>query len=470
MTAGPREPCDLSRDQEPVVSPGVARGSTPTVTGVSPHRVVIIGGGFAGVRVAQRLGRLPGVEITLVDRANHHLFQPLLYQVATGLLSEGQIAPALRSMFRSAPSVRTVMGEIERIDLDRRVVCGELFEELDLPYDTLVVAAGSEDSYFGHDDWSRWALPMKSLDDAARIRSHILGALEMAEQVSAGPDREAWLTYAVVGGGPTGVELAGQLSVLIHRVLHDEYRAFDPSARRIILLDAAGAVLPSFAPSLQRRARRDLEGLGIDVRVGHTVVGVDADGIEADGPEGRVRIAAHTIIWSAGVRAAGLAAVLGTAAGIKLGTGGRVPVGSDLTLPGHPEVFVVGDMADLPGVPGLAPAAIQQGVHAARVIAARLEHRAAPGPFRYVDKGTLATIGRLRGVADIKGVRFGGPIAFLLWAFVHLFYLVGWGNRLGTITRWLWSLAARNRREQVISVGRLLSDREMRAESRLPDD
>lgn len=429
------------------------------MTATVPHRVVIVGGGFAGVRVAGRLAKT-GAEITLIDRANHHLFQPLLYQVATGLLSEGQVAPALRSMFRSAPGVRTLMGEIEEIDLERRVVRGRLLDALELPFDTLVLAAGSEDSYFGHDDWEQWALPMKTLDHAARIRSHILGAFEMAEQTPPGPDRDAWLTYAVVGGGPTGVELAGQLSVLTHRVLRDEYRAFDPASRRIILLDAVDEILPAFAPSLRRRAHRDLEKLGVEVRVRHSVVGVDQRGLDADGPDGRVRISAHTILWSAGVRAAGLAEILGSAAGIELGKGGRVPVGPDLTLPGHPDVFVVGDMADLEGVPGLAPAAIQQGVYAAKVIAARLEHRVAPAPFHYVDKGTVATIGRQRAVADIKGVRFGGPIAFLLWAFVHLFYLVGWGNRLGTVMRWLWSLVARNRREQVVSVTSLLSDRQ----------
>ena len=423
-----------------------------------PHRVVIVGGGFAGVRVAGRLAK-SGAQITLVDRANHHLFQPLLYQVATGLLSEGQIAPALRSMFRSAPAVRVLMGEIDEIDLERRIVRGRSLEGLDLEYDTLVVAAGSQDSYFGHDDWARWAMPMKSLDDASRIRSRILGAFEMAEQAPAGPERDAWLTYAVVGAGPSGVELAGQLSVLTHRVLRDEYRAFDPANRRIILLDAVDEVLPAFAPSLRRRAHRDLEHLGIDVRVRHMVVGVDEEGLDADGPEGRVRIPARTIIWSAGVQAADLAQVIGEAAGITLGKGGRVPVGADLTLAGHPEVFVAGDIADLEGVPGLAPAAIQQGVYAARVIAARLEGRPAPAPFRYVDKGTLATIGRQRAVADIKGLRFGGPIAFGLWAIVHLFYLVGWGNRVGTITRWLWSLVARNRREQVISVRSLRSSR-----------
>ncbi|HTU31604.1 MAG TPA: NAD(P)/FAD-dependent oxidoreductase [Solirubrobacteraceae bacterium] len=440
------------------------------MAGSEPHRVVIVGGGFAGVRAATRLAK-SGAEITLIDRANHHLFQPLLYQVATGLLSEGQVAPALRSMFRSMGAVRTLMGEIEEIDLEGKVVRGHLLEELEVPYDTLVLAAGSEDSYFGHDDWEQWALPMKTLDHAARIRSHILGAFEMAEQEPPGPARDAWLTYAVVGAGPTGVELAGQLSVLTHRVLRDEYRAFDPADRRIILLDAVDEILPSFAPSLQRRAHRDLEKLGVDVRVRHKVVGVDDSGLDAEGPEGHVRISAHTILWSAGVQAAGLAKILGAAAHIELGKGGRVPVGPDLTLAGHPEVFVVGDMADLEGVPGLAPAAIQQGIYAAKVIAARLDGRPAPAPFHYVDKGTLATIGRQRAVADIKGIRFGGPVAFALWAVVHLFYLVGWGNRVGTVTRWLWSLVARNRREQVISVTSLLSDRrvEERVQSRVDD-
>ncbi|HEY3773901.1 MAG TPA: NAD(P)/FAD-dependent oxidoreductase [Solirubrobacteraceae bacterium] len=438
------------------------------MTAASPHRVVIVGGGFAGVRVTGRLAK-SGAEITLIDRANHHLFQPLLYQVATGLLSEGQVAPALRSMFRSAPAVRTLMGEIEEINLERRVVRGRLLEDLELPYDTLVLAGGSEDSYFGHDDWEQWALPMKTLDHAARIRSHILGAFEMAEQEPPGPERDGWLTYAVVGAGPTGVELAGQLSVLTHRVLRDEYRAVDPADRRIILLDAVEEILPSFAPSLQRRAHRDLEKLGVDVRVRHKVVGVDERGLDADGPDGRVRISAHTIIWSAGVQAARLAEILGASAGIELGKGGRVPVGPDLTLAGHPEVFVIGDMADLEGVPGLAPAAIQQGVYAAKVIEARLQGRAAPAPFHYVDKGTLATIGRQRAVADIKGLRFGGPIAFVLWAVVHLFYLVGWGNRVGTVTRWLWSLVARNRREQVISVASLLSDRQIEADLSEPE-
>lgn len=419
-----------------------------------PHRVVIVGGGFGGVRVAQKLADAP-VQITLIDRANHHLFQPLLYQVATGELSDGQIAPALRSMFRAEKPVRVLLGDVTSIDLDGRTVHTTSLEPLDVAYDTLVLAGGSADSYFGHDDWAEWALSMKTLEEAARIRSRILGAFEMAEQTPAGAARDAWLTFALVGAGPTGVELAGQLSVLIHSVLRDEYRSIDPAAAQIILLDAVDDVLASFHPSLQRRAHRDLTKLGVDVRPRHSVVGVDSAGLDVDGPDGRVRIPARTIIWSAGVKAAPLADILARAAGLTPDKGGRIPVESDLTVAGHPEVFVIGDMAAIDGVPGLAPAAIQEGVHAAKVIAARLGGRPAPRPFHYVDKGTVATIGRQRAVVDIKGLRFGGPLAFLIWAIIHLYYLVGWGNRIGTVTRWMWSLLARNRREQVISVSSL---------------
>lgn len=416
-----------------------------------PHRVVIVGGGFAGTRVAAQLARLP-VQVTLIDRVNHHLFAPLLYQVAAAELSEGQIAPALREMFRRQENVRVLLGEVDAIDAERRVVHARSADPLEIGYDTLVIAAGAADSYFGHPEWSSWALPMKTLDDAEVLRSRILGAFEMAEAAEAGPARDAWLTFAIVGAGPTGVELAGQLSVLCHRILRDEFRSIDPRTAHIVLLDAVDEVLPEFHPRLRSKARHDLVRLGVDVRTHHSVVGGDDHGIEAEGPDGHVRIPARTVIWSAGVQAVPVAQALADATGIELGRGGRIPVGDELTIAGHPEIFAIGDIASIDEVPGVAPAAIQQGVHAGKVIAARLEGAPAPAPFRYVDKGTLAVIGRQRAVADVAGARFSGVPAFVLWALVHLYYLVGWGNRFGTIGRWLWSLLARNRLEQVITV------------------
>src|SRR5271166_1243995 len=411
------------------------------------HRVVIVGGGFGGLRAAKALSRLP-VDVTLIDRNNHHVFQPLLYQVATGVLSEGQVAPALRSFFRRRQSVHVQMGEVRGFDLARRVVHTWCGREHEVPYDSLIVAAGASHSYFGHDEWDTIAPGLKTLDDASRLRSRILGAFEMAEQSQPGEERDAWLTFVVVGAGPTGVELAGQLSVLSRVILRGEYRAYDPAKARVLLLAAGPSVLPMYRESLRAQAERDLHRLGIDVQLGAKVVGVGEDGVTVESAGVARRILAHTTIWAAGVRASPLAGVLAEATGAELDRAGRLRVGPELALPGHPEVFVIGDMAAIPNVPGLARAATEQGAYVAGLIERRLRGKPLPPPFRYVDRGSLATIGRGRAVGTVLGVDLRGLPAFLAWGAVHLLGVPGWANRLDALARWMWMALARDRRER----------------------
>jgi NADH dehydrogenase len=428
---------------------------------VGPHRVVIVGGGFGGVRAARALEGAD-VEITLIDRTNHHLFQPLLYQVATGVLSAGQIAPALRSLFRGQQNVRVLLASVSDVDLERRFVRAVAKDEMRIPYDTLILATGATHSYFGHDEWSALAPGMKTLDDAGRLRSRILGAFELAEQEADLRERRAWLTFAIVGAGPTGVELAGQITTLARRVLRGEYRTIDPAQARIVLLDAAPAVLNGFAGRLQRRAERDLRDLGVEVELGAPVVDIDPGGVTVGGADGRARrIDARTVIWAAGVRSSSLATLVGQRVGASVDRSGRVRVLDDLSLPGHPEVFAIGDMIALEGVPGTAQPAIQEGKYVASVVRARLSGRNVPGPFKYRNLGMMATIGRTRAVADLFGkVRIGGFPAFMVWAVIHLVYLVGWGNRFGAVARWLWTFLARNRRERLISLASLAGEEE----------
>jgi NADH:quinone reductase (non-electrogenic) len=424
----------------------------------SAHRIVVVGGGFGGVRAARMLSGI-GAEITLIDRTNHHLFQPLLYQVATGVLSAGQIAPALRSLFRRQPDVRVLLAEATDVDLDQRIVHARGVESLEIPYDTLIVAAGATHSYFGHDEWEELAPGMKTLDDAAHLRSRILGAFEMAEQEPDPQARRAWLTFAIIGGGPTGVELAGQIRLLANRVLRGEYRRIDPADAQVVLLDGAPSLLGPFAESLRERARRDMIAMGVDVELDSPVTEVDNLGVTVGDGEQRRRIAARTVIWAAGVKAAPIGARLAEHSGAQVDRSGRLRVGPDLTLPGHPEVFAIGDMIALDGVPGTAQPAIQEGKYVARVITARLQGHAPHRPFRYVDLGMMAVIGRTRAVADLFGkVRVGGFPAFLIWGIIHLVYLVGWGNRFGAVSRWLWTIIARNRRERLISMSSLAGD------------
>ena len=427
------------------------------------HRVVIVGGGFGGLRAAKALSRLP-VDVTLVDRVNHHLFQPLLYQVATGVLSAGQIAPPLRSLFRHHPSVRVLLADVQGFDLERRLVHAQGERAIELPYDTLIVAAGASHSYFGHDDWTIVAPGMKTLDDANRVRSRILAAFELAELAEPGREREAWLTFAIVGAGPTGVELAGQLAILTQRILRGEYRAVNPAKARIVLLDAAPTVLPMYPPKPRAHAERDLRKLGIDVQLDSAAVNIDPYGIDVDGQAGRRRLPARTVIWSAGVKASPLAAALAAAGGAERDRAGRLLVAPDLTLPGHPEVFAIGDLAAVPDVPGVAPAAIQEGAYVAKVVRARLRGKRPPRPFEYRDKGTIAIIGRGRAVGNVFGVNVAGLPASLAWALIHLRYLVGWGNRFGTVARWMWTGLARDRRERLISVVSVVSDERAQAE------
>ena len=428
---------------------------------MSAHRVVVVGGGFGGLQATRGL-RGAGVEITLIDRRNFHLFQPLSYQVATGALSPGEVAYPLRAVFKRDRNVRVLLAEVERFDLERRELVLRPVDGLPapdrVPYDTLIVAGGSRYSYFGHDEWSEHAAEVKSLESALRVRSRILAAFEAAELERDPGLRGEWLTFAVVGAGPTGVEMAGQIAELARDTLRSDFRAADPGSGRILLIEAADRVLTGFPPSLSAKAERSLRRLGVTPVLGGTVVDVDETSVTVEHADGaRDRIPARTVVWAAGVTASGLATALADLTGAEQDRAGRVTVEPDLTLPGHPEVLALGDMVRVRGrdgaaitFPGVAPVAMQQGRYAAKAVRARLQGRTPP-PFRYLDKGNLATIGRAAAVADIKGVRISGFLAWLTWLVVHLFYLVGFQNRLLVMIRWSFSFATRGRGARLIT-------------------
>ncbi len=419
-------------------------------------KVVIVGGGFGGVRVAHAL-RHADVDITLVDRTNHHLFQPLLYQVATGILSPGLIAPALRRVVKKQPNIRTLLAEVHDIDLQGKVVqaLGPNEQHIRLPYDYLVVAGGATHAYFGHDEWAPFAPGMKSIEDARMLRSQILGAYELAELATDEKEKDAYLTFVVVGAGPTGVEVTGQLAELAHHVLPDEYRAIDTRQAKIILLDAAPSVLPSFAPKLQRYTQRRMEKMGVDVRLNTAATEMDSQSITVTGPNGVETIVARTKIWAAGVQASPLAALLAKATGTATDRAGRVEVDPDCSLPGAEGVYAIGDMVNtVDRLPGVAQVAMQQGTYVGRLIAARVKgDSTTPAPFRYVDKGSMATIGARQAVADVRGIKITGWLGYLLWCYVHVMFLIGWGNRLGTLYNWVRSLRyARHRGHRLINM------------------
>jgi NADH:ubiquinone reductase (H+-translocating) len=418
------------------------------------HRVVIVGGGFGGLPATRLLARTRA-EVTLLDRRNHHLFQPLLYQVATGILSPGQIAPVFRHLFRKHENVRTELVEVTGFDLDERIVHAKSIPglEVDFPYDSLIVAAGAGQSYFGHDEFALIAPGMKTIDDAFELRRRIYGAFEVAETATTDEARRYLTTVVVVGAGPTGVELAGQVRELAVRALRNEFRSIDPSHVRVVLADGGKEPLANFGDHLADRAAATLTKMGVELRMGCRVTDIDAFGATLSGPDGDERITAATVIWAAGVQASPLAEALGKATGADVDRQGRVAALPDLTLPGHPEVFVVGDMAALDKLPGVCEVAMQGGLHAANTIRRRMKGDDKSVDFKYRDLGSAATIGRFKAVVSVKGLRLSGFPGWVVWLFVHIGFLNGYGNRVSALWRWGKAMVGRSRPERVFSVG-----------------
>jgi NADH dehydrogenase len=413
---------------------------------------VIVGGGFGGLFAAKALRRRD-VDVTVIDRTNHHLFQPLLYQVATGLLSEGDIAPPIRDVLRHQQNACVVLGEVTDVELDTRCVTVDAVRERrHFTYDSLIVATGARQSYFGSPEFAHEAPGMKTIDDALELRGRIFGAFEMAERETDPIARRRWLTFVVVGAGPTGVELAGQLAELSQGSLRSNFRRIDPAGARVVLLDAAPTILATFPEDLRQRAARDLENMEVEIHLGTMVTGVDERGIDTNSAKWPVRrIEAATKIWAAGVEGSPLGRILADAAGLELDRAGRVKVEPDCTLPGHPEVFVIGDLMSLDRLPGVAQVAIQSGRHAAQTIVRRLAGDTTRRPFRYRDLGTMATISGLRAIGVLGKLRVAGFPAWVLWLVVHLMTLTGFKNRLLVLFKWTVAFLARGRAERVIT-------------------
>jgi NADH dehydrogenase len=438
------------------------------MTQASTHRVVVVGGGFAGVRCCMGLARA-NVDVTLVDRRNFHLFQPLLYQVATGGLSPGDIAAPLRTVLKGQKNARVVLGEVKDI-VDKTVVVDEGDGHVaPLPFDTLVVATGATHSYFGKDQWQDIAPGLKTIEDATAIRAKVLESFERAELEDDAAKRDALMTFVIVGGGPTGVELAGALGELSRETMKGEFRTIDPAKARIVLLEGGPRILSMYVDKLAAYAQRTLERLGVEVRTGAKVVGIDAGGVDVEtappagapsGAPGKERIAAHTVLWGAGVAGSPLGKVLKEKCGAELDRAGRVTVEADCTLKGRSDVFVLGDLAayghtdDKKPLPGVAPVAMQMGTYAGRVIAARVAGKPAPAAFKYMDKGTMAVIGRNHAVARVGfGLNWNlrGFPAWLAWLFIHVLYLVDYENRILVIMQWGNNYLTRNRGARLIA-------------------
>jgi NADH:quinone reductase (non-electrogenic) len=429
---------------------------TESATPRKRHHVVIVGSGFGGLTAAQSLKRAD-VDITLISKTTSHLFQPLLYQVATGILSEGEIAPTTRLVLRRQQNVRVLLGEVESIDLEANTVNAKLMSlRTAAHFDSLIVAAGAQQSYFGNDHFATFAPGMKTIDDALELRGRILGAFEAAEVATDPAERERRLTFVVVGAGPTGVELAGQIAELADRTLAGAFRTIKPSECRVILIEGAGAVLPPMGPKLGAKAQKRLEKMGVEIQLNALVTNVDYSGVavkDKDGTERRIECACK--VWSAGVQANPLGKMLAEQSeGTETDRAGRVIVEPDLSVKGHPNVFVVGDLMSVPNVPGMAQGAIQGAKYVTKLIKRELAGRDDPAnraPFKYFDKGSMATISRFSAVAQVGKLEFGGFIAWLAWLGLHLIYLVGFKNRFTTLITWFITFLGRSRGQMAIT-------------------
>jgi NADH:ubiquinone reductase (H+-translocating) len=417
------------------------------------RRVVIIGGGFAGLFAARALRRAP-VEVTLLDRAEHHLFQPLLYQCATGILSEGKIAAPLRAILRKHRNVEFVLAEVTGIDAGRRRVLATRpgAKAIEFGYDYLIVAAGVEQSYFGHDEYAPFAPGMKSIEDALLIRRRVFGAFEMAEWAADPAERRRWLTFALVGAGATGVELAGQIRELATKTLRAEYRHIKPEDARVLLFDGGAAPLAPFGPKLSAKAAAALDRLGVEQHMHSIVTQIDATGLSVRAEDGtQTRYDAGTVLWTAGVAAPSVATAIAQAAGAKQDRAGRIEVGPDLSIPGHPEILVTGDVMSLNKLPGVAEVAMQTGLYAGRRIRRGLAGRATAKPFRYYDLGSAAYLSRGRAVVSVGKLQFAGFPGWVVWLFIHIGFLTGYRNRFGAVLSWWFAFTRDLRRERTFT-------------------